>query len=165
VGNAGNITAYWAGYKAYLAAGKIHSLPKMIGFQAEGAAPIVRGYPIERPETVATAIRIGNPASWKAAEAARDESGGLIDMVSDEEILAAYRLVSSLEGVFCEPASAASIAGLIKKNREGLFVGGERVVCTLTGHGLKDPDNAIKQSPEPVTCEPEMKKVLNVLGF
>jgi len=152
VGNAGNITAYWAGYKAYLAAGKIHSLPKMIGFQAEGAAPIVRGYPIERPETVATAIRIGNPASWKAAEAARDESGGLIDMVSDEEILAAYRLVSSLEGVFCEPASAASIAGLIKKNREGLFVGGERVVCTLTGHGLKDPDNAIKQSPEPVTC-------------
>lgn len=165
VGNAGNITAYWAGYKAYRAAGKIGSLPKMIGFQAEGAAPIVRGHPIERPETVATAIRIGNPASWKFAEAARDESGGLIDMVSDEEILAAYRMVASVEGVFCEPASAASIAGLIKKNSQGLFVGGERVVCTLTGHGLKDPDNAIKQSPEPITCEPEMKKVLNVLGF
>lgn len=165
VGNAGNITAYWAGYKAYRAAGKIGSLPKMIGFQAEGAAPIVRGHPIERPETVATAIRIGNPASWRFAEAARDESGGLIDMVSDEEILAAYRMVASVEGVFCEPASAASIAGLIKKNSQGLFVGGERVVCTLTGHGLKDPDNAIKQSPEPITCEPEMKKVLNVLGF
>ena len=111
VGNAGNITAYWGGYKAYKDAGQIDSLPKMIGFQAEGAAPIVRGYPIELPETVATAIRIGNPASWKQAEAARDESGGLIDMVTDAEILKAYRMVSSLEGVFCEPASAASIAG------------------------------------------------------
>jgi len=165
VGNAGNITAYWAGYKVYRDAAKIKRLPRMIGFQAEGAAPIVRGYPIAKPETVATAIRIGNPASWKAAEAARDESGGLIDMVSDQEILAAYRLVASTEGVFCEPASAASIAGLIKKNKQGFFSGGDRVVCTLTGHGLKDPDNAIKESPEPVTCEPEMKKVLNVLGF
>ncbi|MFH1113212.1 MAG: threonine synthase [Pseudomonadota bacterium] len=171
VGNAGNITAYWAGYKAYKDAGKMDSLPKMIGFQAEGAAPIVRGYPIEQPETVATAIRIGNPASWKKAEAARDESGGLIDMVSDAEILEAYRMVSSLEGVFCEPASAASIAGVIKKNKAGLFSGGERIVCTLTGHGLKDPDNAIKVSTRPegcepaATCEPEMRKVLDVLGL
>jgi threonine synthase len=165
VGNAGNITAYWAGYKAYKAAGKIKSLPKMLGFQAEGAAPIVRGRPIAHPETVATAIRIGNPASWKQAVAARDESGGLIDMVSDEEILAASTLVASLEGVFCEPASAASIAGLLKQSKQGFFTGGERIVCTLTGHGLKDPDTAIKISAQPVTCEPEMKKVLNVLGF
>jgi threonine synthase len=165
VGNAGNITAYWAGYKAYRDAGKIKELPKMIGFQAEGAAPIVRGHIVDHPETVATAIRIGNPASWKAAEAARDESGGLIDMVTDREILDAYQMVSSMEGIFCEPASAASIAGVIKKSKEGYFPKGARVVCTLTGHGLKDPDNAIKVSVEPVTCEPEMKKVLNVLGF
>ncbi|AFM24405.1 threonine synthase [Desulfomonile tiedjei] len=165
VGNAGNITAYWAGYKVYKDAGKINALPKMFGFQAEGAAPIVRGHIVENPETVATAIRIGNPASWKPAEAARDESGGLIDMVTDEEILEAYKMVASLEGVFCEPASAASIAGLIKKSREGYFETGSTIVCTLTGHGLKDPDNAIKVSTDPVTCEPDMKKVLNVLGF
>jgi len=165
VGNAGNITAYWAGYKAYRDAGKIKTLPKMWGFQAEGAAPIVRGHVVEKPETVATAIRIGNPASWKKAEAARDESGGLIDMVSDQEILDAYQMVASTEGIFCEPASAASIAGLVKKSKQGLVEKGTRVVCTLTGHGLKDPDNAIKVSPEPITCEPEMKKVLNVLGF
>lgn len=165
VGNAGNITAYWAGYKVCKDAGKMNALPKMFGFQAEGAAPIVRGHVVENPETVATAIRIGNPASWKGAEAARDESGGLIDMVSDEEILQAYQLVASTEGVFCEPASAASIAGLIKKSREGYFETGARIVCTLTGHGLKDPDNAIKVSKDPVVCEPEMKKVLDVLGF
>ncbi len=165
VGNAGNITAYWAGYKAYRDAGKIRALPKMVGFQAEGAAPIVRGHVIEHPETVATAIRIGNPASWKAAEAARDESGGLIDMVSDEEILHAYQMVASTEGVFCEPASTASVAGVLKKSKQGYFEKGARVVCTLTGHGLKDPDNAIKVSREPITCEPEMKKVLDVLGF
>ena len=165
VGNAGNITAYWAGYKVYKDAGKIKSLPKMIGFQASGAAPIVLGHIVEKPETLATAIRIGNPASWKKAEAARDESHGLIDMVTDEEILYAYSMVASLEGVFCEPASAASIAGLIKKSQANFFAGGERIVCTLTGHGLKDPDNAIKVSTEPVTCEPDMKKVLNVLGF
>jgi threonine synthase len=165
VGNAGNISAYWAGYKAYKDAGKIACLPKMWGFQAEGAAPIVRGHVVEKPETVATAIRIGNPASWKTAEAARDESGGLIDMASDAEILAAYSLVASTEGVFCEPASAASIAGLIKKAKEGALEKGARYVCTLTGHGLKDPDNAIKISAKPVTCEPEMKKVLDVLGF
>jgi threonine synthase len=165
VGNAGNITAYWAGYKAYKEAGKITNLPKMIGFQAEGAAPIVRGHVVENPETVATAIRIGNPASWKPAEAARDESGGLIDMVSDTEILEAYKMVASTEGVFCEPAPAASIAGVIKKSKEGLFNKGDRIVCALTGHGLKDPDNAIKQAPPAITCEPEMKKVLDVLGF
>jgi len=171
VGNAGNITAYWAGYKVFKEVGKITGLPRMIGFQAEGAAPIVRGYPIEKPETVATAIRIGNPASWKRAENARDESGGVIDMVSDAEILDAYRMVASLEGVFCEPASAASIAGVIKKNKEGLFAGGERIVCTLTGHGLKDPDNAISVSTMPesceptVTCEPTLRKVLDVLGL
>jgi threonine synthase len=165
VGNAGNITAYWGGYKYYQGAGRINSLPKMYGFQAEGAAPIVMGRPIDKPETLATAIRIGNPASWKKAEAARDESGGLIDMVTDDEIVAAYRMVASTEGVFCEPASAASIAGLIKKNEEGLFERGATVVCTLTGHGLKDPDNAIKACMDPVTCEPEMKKVLDVLGF
>lgn len=165
VGNAGNITAYWAGYKAYKDAGKINNLPRMIGFQAAGSAPIVLGHVVEKPETLATAIRIGNPASWKKAEAARDESHGLIDMVTDDEIIQAYQMVASLEGVFCEPASAASIAGLIKKNASNFFIGGERIVCTLTGHGLKDPDNAIKVSTEPVTCEPDMKKVLNVLGF
>jgi threonine synthase len=165
VGNAGNITAYWAGYKAYKDAGRIASLPTMWGFQAEGAAPIVRGHVVPNPETVATAIRIGNPASWKPAMAARDDSGGLIDMVSDDEIIDAYRLVAQTEGVFCEPASAASIAGLIKKGREGMLKGGARYVCTLTGHGLKDPDNAIRVSVAPVTCEPEMKKVLDVLGF
>lgn len=170
VGNAGNITAYWAGYKTYKDAGKIKSLPKMIGFQAEGAAPIVRGHIIENPETIATAIRIGNPESWKTAEAARDESGGVIEMVSDAEIIAAYQMLASTEGVFCEPASAASIAGVIKKNKEGYFQKGVRIACTLTGHGLKDPDNAIKVSTEtttcePVTCEAELKKVLDVLGF
>ena len=171
VGNAGNITAYWAGYKAYKEAGRISTLPKMIGFQAEGAAPIVRGHVVTNPETIATAIRIGNPASWKKAEAARDESGGLIDMVSDDEILAAYSLLASTEGIFCEPASAASIAGVIKKTKEGYFDKGARIVCTLTGHGLKDPDTAINTSTgptgtcEPVTCKPELKKVLDVLGI
>jgi len=170
VGNAGNITAYWAGYKTYKEVGKIRSLPKMIGFQAEGAAPIVRGHVVENPETIATAIRIGNPESWKTAEAARDESGGLIDMVSDAEIIEAYQMLASTEGVFCEPASAASIAGVIKKNKAGYFPKGVTIACTLTGHGLKDPDNAIKISTETTTCEPrtceaELKKVLDALGF
>jgi threonine synthase len=137
----------------------------MLGWQAEGAAPIVRGFPVERPETVATAIRIGKPASWKQAEAARDESGGLIRMVSDAEILEAYKLVAETEGVFCEPASAASIAGVIKLGRESFFRDGDRIVCTLTGHGLKDPDNAIAQSVTPVTIPPEMGEVMKVLGF
>jgi threonine synthase len=165
VGNAGNITAYWAGYKAYRESGKSGCLPRMLGWQAEGAAPIVRGHPIRKPETVATAIRIGNPASWKEAEAARDESGGLIRMVSDAEILEAYKLVAETEGIFCEPASAASVAGVIKLGRESYFRKGERIVCTLTGHGLKDPDNAIAQSVEPVTIPSEMAEVLKALGF
>ncbi len=165
VGNAGNITAYWKGYREYKELGISKSLPKMIGFQAEGAAPIVRGHKIEKPETIATAIRIGNPASWRGAEAARDESGGVIDMVSDEEILKAYRMVAALEGIFCEPASAASIAGVIKLNSRGVFKEGDSIVCTLTGHGLKDPDNAIKVSEQPVTVEAEMGAVLKVLGF
>lgn len=165
VGNAGNITAYWAGYKAYRDAGSISRLPRMLGWQAEGAAPIVRGAPVKKPETVATAIRIGNPASWKQAEAARDESGGLIRMVSDAEILEAYKLVAETEGIFCEPASAASIAGVIKLGTESFFRDGDRVVCTLTGHGLKDPDNAIAQSVEPVTIPSDMTHVIRVLGF
>ena len=165
VGNAGNITAYWAGYKEYRAAGRSKSLPKMLGWQAEGAAPIVRGAPVAKPETVATAIRIGNPASWKQAEAARDESGGLIRMVSDAEILEAYKMVAETEGVFCEPASAASIAGVIKLGAEGFFRAGQRLVCTLTGHGLKDPDNAIAQSVAPVTIPPNLADVLKILGF
>ena len=165
VGNAGNITAYWAGYRAYRDAGKIGRLPKMLGWQAEGAAPIVRGHPIEKPETVATAIRIGKPASWKQAEAARDESGGQIRMVSDAEILEAYKLIAEIEGIFCEPASAASIAGVIKLAKESFFRRGDRMVCTLTGHGLKDPDNAIAQSESPVTIPPVMGEVMKVLGF
>ena len=165
VGNAGNITAYWAGYKAYREAGRIGKLPKMLGWQAEGAAPIVRGVPVEKPETVATAIRIGNPASWKQAEAARDESGGFIRMVSDAEILEAYKLVAETEGIFCEPASAASIAGVIKSAKESFFRSGDRIVCSLTGHGLKDPDNAIAQSVAPVTTPPVMDEVMKVLGF
>jgi threonine synthase len=137
----------------------------MLGWQAEGAAPIVRGAPVRKPETVATAIRIGNPASWRQAEAARDESGGLIRMVSDAEILDAYKLVAETEGVFCEPASAASIAGVVKLGAEGFFRAGDRLVCTLTGHGLKDPDNAIAQSVAPVTIPPTLADVLKVLGF
>jgi len=165
VGNAGNITAYWAGYKEYRAAGKSSRLPAMLGWQAEGAAPIVRGAPVPKPETVATAIRIGNPASWRQAETARDESGGLIRMVSDAEILEAYKMVAETEGIFCEPASAASIAGVIKLGAEGFFREGQRLVCTLTGHGLKDPDNAIAQSVVPVTIPPVLGDVLRILGF
>ena len=139
VGNAGNISAYWAGFKDYYADGKIKKLPAMLGFQAEGAAPIVEGHAIKDPETIATAIRIGNPASWEKAVEARDASGGLIDKVSDEEILAAQKMLASMEGVFAEPASAASLAGVIKKSKEGFFKKGDRVVCILTGNGLKDP--------------------------
>jgi len=135
VGNAGNITAYWRGFVRYE-----RGRPRMLGFQAEGAAPIVRGAPVESPETVATAIRIGNPASWKGAVAARDESEGLIDAVSDGEILEAQRMVAGLEGVFCEPASAAGVAGVRRLRREGRIGPDEVVVCVLTGHGLKDPD-------------------------
>lgn len=163
VGNAGNITAYWKGYKEYYQAGKINNLPRMMGWQAEGAAPIVKGYPIKNPQTVATAIRIGNPYSWQSALQAMHESGGLIDAVSDEEILHAYKLVASTEGVFCEPASAASVAGLIKLNREGYFKGGELVVCVLTGNGLKDPDTAIKVCDPPITLPPDVEKVMEYI--
>jgi threonine synthase len=142
VGNAGNITAYWKGFVEYHEAGRSTRRPHMMGFQAEGAAPIVRGRPVESPETVATAIRIGNPASWKGAEAARDESGGVIDAVSDEEILNAYRLMASREGIFCEPASAASVAGLMKLAGRGELPSGKRIVCVITGTGLKDPELA-----------------------
>ena len=165
VGNAGNITAYWKGYREYHEKGVTSRLPRMWGFQAEGAAPIVRGYPIEKPETVATAIRIGNPASWKKAEAARDESGGGIEMVTDEEILAAYKLLSQKEGIFCEPASAAGIAGVIRYKDEIGLGHGEVVVATLTGHGLKDPDNAIKQSRPAVTLPPEKSAIVAHMGF
>lgn len=172
VGNAGNITAYWKGYKEYHAAGKTAALPTMLGFQAAGAAPIVLGHPVEKPETFATAIRIGNPASWKTAEAARDESGGVIDMVTDDEIRTAYKMMASLEGIFAEPASAASVAGLIKLASAGYFddkeprVGGKlRTVCILTGHGLKDPESAIKAAEEPVTVEAEEDAVLDAIGI
>ncbi len=163
VGNAGNITAYWMGFSAYYQAGKVENLPKMIGFQAEGAAPIVRGHSIEKPETIATAIRIGNPARWKQAEEAALSSGGSIDMVSDEEILDAYRFLAGTEGVFVEPASAASVAGVIKSHRENKFKEGERVVCVLTGHGLKDPDIAIKASGKIVQCEDNIESVEKVI--
>jgi len=167
VGNAGNITAYWKGYKEYKKLGKIKKLPEMLGFQAEGAAPIVRGYPIKNPETIATAIRIGNPASWKSAERARDESKGLIDMVSDNQILEAYRLLAEKEGVFVEPASAASIAGLLKLVREGYFKKSKaaKIVCILTGHGLKDPDRAIKTVKEPKLVKPDIKVILEEIGY
>jgi threonine synthase len=150
VGNAGNITAYWLGYQQYQQnsahPGPATHTPRMWGFQAAGAAPIVLGHPVDEPETVATAIRIGNPASWTQAEAARDESGGLIHAVTDEQILAAHRLVSSKEGVFVEPGSAASVAGLLASHEAGLVPAGARIVCTVTGHGLKDPQWALRQA-------------------
>jgi threonine synthase len=163
VGNAGNITAYWKGYTEYHRAGAAKSLPRMLGFQAAGAAPIVLGRPVEHPETIATAIRIGNPASWQGALNAVSESGGRIDAVTDEEILYAYSLIAGTEGIFCEPASAASLAGVLKLNREGYFKTGEKVVCTLTGHGLKDPDTVFRVSKEPVKVEADFDSVRKVL--
>ncbi len=160
VGNAGNITAYWKGYKEYKELGKIKKLPKMIGWQAEGSAPIVKGYPIKNPQTIATAIKIGNPYSWQRALMAAQESKGKIDAVTDDEILYAYKLVASKEGIFCEPASAASIAGLLKSIKEGLIEDGSTVVCTLTGSGLKDPDTAMKTSDLPVELPPDLNEVL-----
>lgn len=165
VGNAGNITANYMGYKDYKDAGIISGLPRMLGFQASGAAPIVKGYAIKDPETVATAIRIGNPENWEEADKIIRESGGLIDMVSDDEILDAYRLVAKNEGVFCEPASAAAIAGVIKLNKNDFFADGATVVCTLTGHGLKDPDVAIKNSPDTFQVNANLKEVISILGF
>jgi threonine synthase len=172
VGNAGNITAYWRGYKEYMAAGKSKNLPRMMGWQASGSAPIVLGKPVENPSTFATAIRIGNPASWKGAVEARDESEGMIGMVTDHEIREAYQKLASTEGIFAEPASCASVAGLIKAASSGYFDTAEsfgggklRVVCVLTGHGLKDPDSAINVAEEPVTIEASEESVLNVMGI
>jgi len=166
VGNAGNITAYWKGYKEYKDAGVSNQLPKMLGFQAAGSAPIVEGKVIEKPETLATAIRIGNPASWKSAEAARDESGGLINAVTDDEIIEAYKILASGDGVFVEPASAASVAGILKLKKSGFFKDKKgRIVCTLTGHGLKDPNIAIKNVKDPVVLDANMKTVLKEIGF
>ncbi len=163
VGNAGNITAYWKGYTEYHERGVISGRPAMLGFQAAGAAPIVEEQRVENPETIATAIRIGNPAGWKTAVAARDESGGMIDSVTDEEILSAYSSIASMEGVFCEPASAASVAGVIKLAKQGYFKAGSRVVCTLTGHGLKDPDIAIKRASRPQRVKASVDSVIDIL--
>jgi threonine synthase len=163
VGNAGNITAYWRGYCEYHRAGQATRRPRMVGFQAAGAAPIVLGHVVEQPQTIATAIRIGNPASWQGALAAVEESSGLIDMVTDEEILDAYKLVAREEGVFCEPASAASVAGVAKLWRNKALPEGAVVVCTLTGHGLKDPDTAMGVSVQPVTVKANREEVARLL--
>ena len=194
VGNAGNITAYWKGYKEYKETGKIETLPKMIGFQAEGASPIVKGHIVKNPKTIATAIKIGNPASWKKAEAARDESGGLIGIVTDKEILEAYKLLASKEGVFVEPASAASVAGVLKQAKKGYFerktpclpagrndalpAGRQerrlacrqagktiRIVCVLTGHGLKDPNRAIASVKKPKVVAGKLQAIVREIGF
>jgi threonine synthase len=164
VGNAGNITAYWKGYREYRAANQVTRVPRMIGFQAAGAAPIVLGRVVEEPQTVATAIRIGNPASWEAALETVAESSGMIDMVTDEDILSAYALVAAEEGVFCEPASAASVAGVVKMSRAGLLKEGETIVCTLTGHGLKDADTAISISRQPKTVKATREDVARLLN-
>jgi threonine synthase len=165
VGNAGNISAYWTGFRDYADARLTSSTPRMWGFQAAGAAPLVHGRPIERPETVATAIRIGAPASWEKAIAARDESGGRIDAVSDDEILAAYRDLARLEGVFCEPASAASVAGLRKMAAAGTLDADATVVAVLTGHGLKDPHTAERQVPGVIEAAPTLGAVAVALGW
>lgn len=166
VGNAGNITAYWKGYKEYYSLGKISKLPKMMGFEATGSAAIVKGERILNPETIATAIRIGNPASWQQAEAARDESKGTIDCVTDEEIIKAYKLIASNEGILCEPASAASVAGLIKAHEMNLVEKNTKIVCILTGNGLKDPDSAIKYSQTEVKkTSSEINDILKIMNI
>lgn len=165
VGNAGNITAYWQGYCEDADAGRATRRPRMLGWQAAGAAPLVTGEPVPHPETIATAIQIGNPASWDGAVAARDESGGSIGAVADREILDAYKLLASEVGVFVEPASAASVAGLLKAVDDGAVVEGESVVCTLTGHGLKDPDRAISEARLGPTVEADTAAVLAELGL
>ncbi|MGH3392468.1 MAG: threonine synthase, partial [Actinomadura sp.] len=165
VGNAGNISAYWMGYQEYAADGLATHAPRMLGFQASGAAPIVRGEPVPRPQTIATAIRIGNPASWDLALAARDASGGAIESVTDRQILAAYRLLARDEGVFVEPASAAGVAGLLQSCERGLVTPGSRVVCTVTGHGLKDPDWAISGAPAPTTVKVDAHAAAAALGL
>ncbi|HWR55183.1 MAG: threonine synthase [Bacillota bacterium] len=163
VGNAGNITAYWKGYKEYKANGKIDSLPQMLGFQAAGAAPIVLDRIVEQPDTVATAIRIGNPASWQYAKEAISQSGGLIEAVTDEQILEAYQLLARHEGIFVEPASAASVAGILQLAKRGFFKPGDDVVCILTGHGLKDPDNALKLGNQPVSIPADIAAVEKII--
>ncbi len=165
VGNAGNITAYWRGYKEYKKAGKSETLPKMLGFQAAGSAPIVLNQVVKNPETIATAIRIGNPASWQSAVQARDESGGIIDRVTDEEITWAYKFIAEREGVFAEPASAAAVAGVIKLAKNHYFKKGSKIVCTLTGSGLKDPEFALSFDDKMDAVEPTMKAVLGTIGF
>ncbi len=165
VGNAGNITACWMGYREYRERGITDSRPQMMGFQAAGAAPLVTGNPLHNPETVATAIRIGNPASWKGAEAARDESNGVIDAVTDDEILEAYHLIASLEGIFVEPASATSVAGLKKMSLEGRIPQDMTIVCTLTGHGLKDPTTATESSPPPARAPADLERVRDILAI
>ncbi len=165
VGNAGNITAYWRGFVEYHRLERTSRRPRMLGFQAAGAAPLVLGHPVERPETVATAIRIGNPASWQGAIAARDESGGSISAVTDDEILDAYRRLAREEGVFCEPASAACVAGVLKLAREGRGFEGQRVVCIITGSGLKDPDTAMSQPFTIRTVPPDLEAVERELGW
>ena len=174
VGNAGNITSQWKGYREYQQAGRTGTLPVMLGFQAKGAAPIVLGRVVQKPNTIATAIRIGNPASWRAAEAARDESGGAIEAVTDRQIVDAYKLLAQRDGVFAEPASAASVAGLLMRARKGAFrrharkVGRRRpmvIVCTLTGHGLKDPERAIKTSPALKSLPPDAQAIAKAVGL
>ena len=166
VGNAGNITAYWKGYREYQEAGKSDTLPRMMGIQANGAAPIVDDAPVENPQTIASAIRIGNPASWQPAKAALQFSGGAIDKVTDEEILAAHKLVASKEGIFIEPASATALAGIIKEHQVGGLPEGSLVVATMTGHGLKDPENAVANAGvEPVTVPAELEAVKAVIGL
>ncbi len=166
VGNAGNITAYWKGFQEYHAAGLARKLPRMCGWQAAGAAPIVLGHVVDHPHTVATAIRIGNPASWKGASAAARDSGGFIDLVTDEEILSAYKLLACTEGIFVEPACAAPLAGLMKKLKADAQFARESVItATMTGHGLKDPDSAIGASGHPITVPATKDAVLKAIGI
>jgi threonine synthase len=165
VGNAGNITAYWRGYREYHRAGRVTELPRMLGFEAAGAAPIYENRVIEEPRTVATAIKIGNPASWGPALEAVKDSRGWIDIVTDEEILRAYRMLAREEGIFMEPASAATVAGLVKSVKAGRFEPGSTVVLTLTGHGLKDPDTALESASRPTAVPPQLDAVLGQLGL
>lgn len=165
VGNAGNITAYWMGFKEWKATGHIEYLPRLWGFQAAGAAPIVFGKPIREPRTIATAIRIGNPASWQKAVRARDESGGLIEAVTDEEILAAQQFLACREGIFCEPASAASVAGVRKLARERRVPKGACIVCVLTGSGLKDTETVTERVATPVEIAADVREVEGVLSW
>ncbi|HIW96744.1 MAG TPA: threonine synthase, partial [Candidatus Corynebacterium gallistercoris] len=165
VGNAGNITAYWKGYKEYAEAGTSTKRPVMLGVQAAGAAPLVKGEPVLDPETVATAIRIGNPASWQQAMAAKEESGGNFRSQTDDQILEAYHLVASKEGVFVEPASASSVAGLLDAHANGELTEGQRIVCTVTGHGLKDPTTALAEMPEPTVTDVDTHAIAEALGL